>query len=449
MTDDRTLTSPTVADLAAQRHRLHGARPTGTGTWLARRAMLALAGRAGGAVAIRDATGTTSDATDAAGTSFAGGIPTVRTSTGGGPGTPTIVVRDARAYAAVLRRGSVGLGEAYVAGWWDSDDLTGTVRGLFRATEPLRRRLDAAGAALAPVLDALRRPGAPTRARDRDNVRSHYDLSDELFSRFLDETMAYSCAVFTDATTSLADAQRAKFDRICRKLALGSDDHVVEIGTGWGGFALHAATAYGCRVTTTTLSEHQLAEATERVGRAGLARRVTVLGEDYRDLRGRFDALVSIEMVEAVDWRHHRTFMRACRRLVRDDGRIGLQAIVMDEASEPRARHHADFIRAMVFPGGCIPSVRRLVSEAAAAGLRTVDLEDIGAHYAETLRRWRANLHAASGEMERLGFGAALRRLWDLYLAYCEAAFLERHISDVQLVLAPPGWRGGLGTRPA
>jgi cyclopropane-fatty-acyl-phospholipid synthase len=374
--------------------------------------------------------------------------------------TPRLVVHDPRAYRAVLTGGSVGLGESYLAGWWDADDLTAVVRALVVATEPLRRRLDRAGAATHPLLAAVggsraiarRLSPATARAADRRAVQAHYDLPGDLFAVMLDETMAYSCAVFERPGMSLGDAQRAKFDRICRKLRLGPTDHVVEIGTGWGGFAVHAAATTGCRVTTTTVSDAQRQHAVARIAREGLADRVTVLGDDYRDLRGRFDALVSIEMVEAVDWRDHRGFLATCRRLLADDGRMALQAIVLDDASEPRARHHADFIRALVFPGSCIPSVSRLVGIAAQVGLRTVDLEDIGRHYAETLRQWRANLAAALRHdpalAQRPDLDDTLLRLWDLYLAYCEAAFLERHVSDVQLVLAASEWRDHLAVRP-
>lgn len=398
---------------------------------------------------------------------------------------PVVVVHDARAYGAVLRGGSVGLGQSYMAGWWDADDLTATVRALLRAGTGYRQLLDAAGRVLAPALDLVGRANPPKPSDDRVNVRAHYDLPDQIFAAMLDETMAYSCAVFDGPGTSLADAQRAKFDRLCRKLRLGPHDHVIEIGSGWGGFAIHAASTYGCRVTTTTVSERQLVGCKERVARMGLTEQVTVLAEDYRDLRGRFDALVSIEMVEAVDWRLHHTFLRTCRRLLHDDGRMGLQAIVIDDASEPRARHHADFIRAMVFPGSCIPSVSRLVTLAARTGLRTLDVDDIGDHYPATLRHWRHNLLDAiehrsvsmaipndgiGGSRWSIGdprttikdryaatatsqpsadhssrsdtvLGEPWYRLWMLYLAYCEAAFAERHVSDVQMVLTPGRWR--------
>jgi cyclopropane-fatty-acyl-phospholipid synthase len=368
---------------------------------------------------------------------------------GGGEPVARVTVRDPRAYGALLRSGSVGLGTSYVAGWWDADDLTVLVQVLFRWTRRWRARLDGLGRRASAVLDPAARLMAPSPADDRRNVQAHYDLSNDFFELMLDETMTYSCAVFDHPEASLAQAQEAKIDRLCVKLGLRPEDRVVEIGSGWGGFALHAATHYGCRVTTTTISEAQRTYVAKRVAESGLADRVTVLGDDWRDLRGRFSRLVSIEMIEAVDWRRHDEFLSKCANLLDDDGLAVLQAIVIDERSFERAKRHQDFVRRMVFPGGCIPSVASLTASIArTTDLRMVDLEDIGRHYAETLRHWAGNLRERQAEVEHLGVEPAFRRLWALYLAYCEASFLERHLSDVQLVLAKPAWRGRLQTRP-
>jgi cyclopropane-fatty-acyl-phospholipid synthase len=300
------------------------------------------------------------------------------------------------------------------------------------------------------MFDLPSRLMAPGGAVDRRNVQAHYDLSNDFFELMLDETMTYSCAVFEHAQVTLRDAQLAKIDRLCAKLELRPDDRVVEIGTGWGGFALYAAQHYGCRVTTTTISEAQRTYVAKRVAEAGLADRITVLGDHWRDLRGEFDKLVSVEMIEAVDWRHHDQFVARCAALLTDDGLAAVQAIVIDDRSFERAKRHRDFVRRMVFPGGCIPSVESITASLArATDLRIVDLEDIGRHYGETLKRWSANLETNAGAVERLGARTEFRRLWALYLAYCEASFLERHVSDVQLVLAKPAWRGGLHTRRA
>ncbi|MGD0441736.1 MAG: cyclopropane-fatty-acyl-phospholipid synthase family protein [Acidimicrobiales bacterium] len=367
-----------------------------------------------------------------------------------GSGDPLVrmEVHDARVYEALLASRSVGLGSSYVAGWWDSDDLTAFLRTLFARMRPLLERMDSLGRAFAGLLDVPARLAAPSRADDERNVREHYDLSNEFFELMLDDTMTYSCGLFDSPDSSLRDAQVRKMDRLCSKLDLKPGDRLIEIGSGWGGFAIHAARHYGSLVTTTTVSEAQRGYVEDRVAAAGLADRVTVLGAHWRDLRGRFDKLVSVEMIEAVDWRHHDDFLAACAGLLESGGLAALQAIVIDDRSFERAKRHRDFIRAMVFPGGCLPSVASITdSLARATDLRVVDLEDIGRHYAETLRRWAANLDSHEVEIQGLGMGTEFRRLWALYLAYCEAAFLERHVSDVQVVLAKPSWRGRLGAR--
>jgi cyclopropane-fatty-acyl-phospholipid synthase len=360
-----------------------------------------------------------------------------------------VTVHDRRAYGSLLWSASVGLGTSYVAGWWDSDDVTALVRALARDTRLLRERLDRLGRAWGAVLDVPARLAAPGRDDDKRNITEHYDLSNDFFALMLDETMTYSCAVFERPGATLPEAQETKIDRLCTKLELAPTDHLVEIGSGWGGLAVHAATRYGCRLTTTTISDAQRTYVEKRVADAGLADRITVLGLDWRDLAGRFDKVVSVEMVEAVDWRWHDQFLAKCSDLLADDGLAAIQAIVIDDRSFERAKRHQDFVRRMVFPGGCIPSVASLTTSLArATDLRIVDLEDIGRHYAETLRRWADNLAANTDAVATLGVGQEFRRLWDLYLAYCEASFLERHISDVQLVLAKPGRAGRLAARP-
>ena len=368
---------------------------------------------------------------------------------GWGESMARVTVHDRRAYGALLRSGSVGLGTSYIAGWWDTDDLTGLVRALSRHTRPLRRRLDRLGRPWGAVLDIPARLATPDRDDDKRNIAEHYDISNDFFALMLDKTMTYSCAVFERPEATLAEAQETKIDRLCRKLELAPSDHLVEIGSGWGGLAVHAATRYDCRVTTTTISDAQRTYVAKRVADAALSDRITVLGRDWRDLTGRFDKLVSVEMVEAVDWRWHDRFVARCADLLVDDGLAAIQAIVIDDRSFERAKRHQDFVRRMVFPGGCLPSVGSLTASLArASDLRIVDLEDIGRHYVETLRRWADNLAGHADAVEGLGVEPEFRRLWDLYLAYCEASFLERHISDVQLVLAKPGRTGRLAVRP-
>jgi cyclopropane-fatty-acyl-phospholipid synthase len=367
-----------------------------------------------------------------------------------GSGDPIIriTVRDQRFYGAVLRRGSEGLGQSYAAGWWEADDLTGLVRLLLQNLTGPIDLLDRVVPAMSGPLALWQRHRRPTKEADRRNVQAHYDLPGDLFVAMLDETMTYSCAVFDKPDYSLAEAQLAKLDRICRKLDLAPGDQVVEIGTGWGSFALHAAGSYGCRVTTTTVSQAQYDVASRRVEAAGLSDRVRVLGVDYRDLGGRYDKLVSIEMIEAVDWRSHDIFFENCRRLLLPGGLMLLQAIVIADRSYERAKQHDDFIRRFVFPGGCLPSVTAIGNSLTrATDLRVFDLEDIGMHYATTLRCWLESFEDRWPQIAASGLDEKFRRLWTFYLCYCEAAFAERHLSDVQMVLAGPGFRPTAGTR--
>jgi cyclopropane-fatty-acyl-phospholipid synthase len=367
-----------------------------------------------------------------------------------GSGLPqaTMVIHDPAVYPIILAEGSVGFGRTYADGLWDCDDLTSLVRVLSVGLRPVTTVQDRVGQWWGSATDWARRLRPPGRSDDRENIQSHYDLSNEFFALMLDETMMYSSAVFEYPGMDLADAQRAKLDRLCTKLGLVPTDHVVEIGTGWGGFAVHAASTYGCRVTTTTISDAQFRYASKRVADAGLSDRVTVLDEDYRDLTGTFDKLVSIEMIEAVDWRQHDTFFHTCASLLHDDGLMALQAITVDDRSYERAKNGTDFIRELIFPGGCIPSVEAITrSLRRSTPLTVVDLEDIGRHYVETLRRWHENVGRHRREITALGLDDRFQRLWDLYLCYCAGAFAERHISDVQMVMAMPDWVAPMALR--
>jgi cyclopropane-fatty-acyl-phospholipid synthase len=352
-------------------------------------------------------------------------------------------VHDSRLYARVLREGSVGLGEAYADGWWDADDVTTFLRLAHRSLSRTHEVRDRARQIIRPVIDPIARLRRADRQRDRKNIRAHYDLGNELFQHLLDESMMYSCAVFESPNDSLEVASHAKLDRLARILALSPGDRVLEIGTGWGGFAIHAASTYGCHVTTTTISHEQYEFARARVRAAGLEHLVTVREDDYRDVDESFDKLVAIEMIEAVDWREYDAFFAKCRSLLTDDGLLALQAIVVPDASFDRTKHTTDFIKAAIFPGGCLPSVGALTAAATGAGggadLSLVHLDDIGPHYAETLRRWRANLAAARPELAGAGFNERFARLWDFYFSYCEAGFDERYVSVVQLAYAAPG----------
>jgi cyclopropane-fatty-acyl-phospholipid synthase len=361
---------------------------------------------------------------------------------GWGAPEATVCVRSPQAWTALLR-GSRGLAESYRDGLWDTPDLTAVVRVAARNVEGL----DALRRRLTPLREPLQRGRAAFRrntpTRSRRDISAHYDLGNELFGLMLDPTMMYSSAVFDRPGMTLEEASIAKLDRICEKLGLGPEDHVLEIGTGWGGFALHAAATRGCRVTTTTISRAQHDHAVARVAAAGLEDRVTVLLDDYRDLKGRYDKLVSIEMVEAVGWKDFDTFFGVCSDRLTPDGSMLLQAIVMDDRAYQVERASKSFIRTLIFPNGCLPS-REVIARCVArvTDLDAVHLEDLTPHYVETLRRWRGNFEAAEQQLELLGYDERFRRLWRMYLAYCEAGFAERRISLIQTVLAKPRWRG-------
>ena len=341
----------------------------------------------------------------------------------------------------VATKASAGLGESYLDGWWDTDDLTGFVQLVIRNLGPLDRLRSQWDRLSAPVSDVVRKARRPDKHQDKRNIAAHYDLGNDFFSLFLDPTMAYSCGLFESSEVSLEEAQRAKFARLCRLLRLTPDDHLLEIGTGWGGLAVYAAETYGCRVTTTTISEEQHAHALALVAARGLEDRVSVLSLDYRDLAGRYDKLVSVEMIEAVDWRDHDEFFRVCSRLLKDDGLMALQAIVVPDQRFERAKTSQDFIKRFVFPGGCLPSVGAINAACSrATDLSMVRLDEFPQHYAETLFRWRENLAKREEDARALGYDDAFLRLWEFYLCYCEGAYRERYVSVVEAVLAKPGW---------
>jgi cyclopropane-fatty-acyl-phospholipid synthase len=364
---------------------------------------------------------------------------------GAGPGLVAVIeVRDPAFYAELAFGGSVGAAESYMLGQWTTPDLT----ALLRLMLANRTALDSLEGGLARLTAPLRLAAhwlhRNTRAGSRRNISAHYDLGNDFFRLMLDETMMYSCALFERPDMPLADASRAKLDLVCRKLELGPAHHVLEIGTGWGGFALHAAGRYGCRVTTTTISPSQYELARERVRAAGLEDRITVLLEDYRDLRGRYDRLVSIEMIEAIGHRQYGEFFRRSADLLTRDGRMVLQSITIADRHYARARDEVDFIKRYIFPGCCIPSVGALTTAMVTdSDLRLVHLEDIGPHYATTLAAWRRNFHAHLEEVRALGYPDSFIRMWEFYLCYCEAGFRERYIGDAQMIFTKPGARPG------
>ncbi|MFN8160269.1 MAG: cyclopropane-fatty-acyl-phospholipid synthase family protein [Solirubrobacterales bacterium] len=351
-------------------------------------------------------------------------------------------VHDPAAWSGPLR-GSAGLGEGYMAGHWDSDDLVALLR---IGARELRHLEGLRGAVARPrgLLHRLARVVPEnTRSGARRHVAAHYDLGNDLFEAFLDPRMMYSCAYFAGPGEGIEEAQLAKLERICERLDLGPSDHLLEIGTGWGGLAVHAATHCGCRVTTTTISAAQHALARERVRAAGLDSTVTLLLEDYRDLRGRYDKLVSIEMIEAVGWQYFDQFFARCGALLADRGLMFLQAITIDDRIYEIEKGARSFANTHIFPGGCLPSVAKIADcVARMTDMRAVWMQDITAHYPPTLAAWRERFLGAWEALRERGYDERFRRMWTFYLCSSEAGFLERRIGDVQMLYAKPGWRG-------
>lgn len=357
------------------------------------------------------------------------------------PDAPTRTVRvlDPAFYGAAAFGGSVGIAEAYIEAAWETDDLPGLIETLTTDLGAARHLEGPLSALLAPLSRAAYRLERNTRAGSRRNIVAHYDLGNAFFALFLDPTMTYSCAIFENGATTLEQAQTEKIDRVCRKLELRPQDHLLEIGTGWGALAVHAAGRYGCRVTTTTISDEQHRLAQARVREAGLQDRVTVLRRDYRDLSGQFDKLASVEMVEAVGREHLGDYFDACSRCLKPDGAALIQAIVIRDQFFEKASRRRDFLKKYIFPGSCLPSVAAMLDAVnSRTDLRTWHLEDLGPHYATTLRFWREAFMSRLDEVRSMGFDDRFIRMWEYYLAYCEGVFRARHVGDVQILLTKP-----------
>ena len=347
----------------------------------------------------------------------------------------TLHVHSLSLYRTLLTGGSLGAAEAYMEGQWSCDDLTALVRILCRNLS----QLESMEKGLARIAGWFARAGhwisRNTREGSRKNIAAHYDLSNSLFKLFLDPTMMYSSAVFESESQSLESAAVAKLDRICQSLDLQPTDHLVEIGTGWGGMALHAAKNYGCRVTTTTISKEQHALASQRIREAGLQDRVTLLMTDYRDLVGQYDKLVSVEMIEAVGDEFLPTYFAACDRLLKPGGKMLIQAITMPDQRYATYLKSVDFIQKYIFPGGCLPSVGAMQAAVSqGTGLRLTGLFEFAESYAITLRNWRERFFQRIDEVRELGFDDRFIRMWEYYLCYCEGAFRERAVGVAQLV---------------
>ncbi len=359
-----------------------------------------------------------------------------RMGSAGAPRTSRIVVRNKDMFRRIASRGRVGFGEAYQAGDWTTDDLVAFLETLALTAEDIRRRPPAS---LVPTAIS-RRPRLPNPAdlvRARRDIRYHYDLGNDLYKIFLDPSMTYSCAYFERPGQSLEDAQQAKYRRLCEKLRIGPEHHVLEVGCGWGGFAMHAARERGCRVTGITLSIEQAEEARARVVAAGLDDRIDIVIQDYREMRGRYDRIVSIEMIEAVGYDGLPTYFRALDRLLAPGGSIGIQAITVPDQRLERYRRGTDWIREYIFPGGfCPPLSSMLDAMRRSSELQVEGIENIGIHYADTLHIWRETFMARRDEVLALGFDETFVRTWEFYLAFCEAGFRTRALGDLQMVLS-------------
>ena len=358
------------------------------------------------------------------------------------PATAQLRVMSPKFYSDIAFGGSIGAGEAYIHGHWACNDLSELLRILIRNREVLEK-IDSGLALLsAPLQKAFHALNRNTRKGSRKNIAAHYDLGNDFYELWLDPSMMYSCAYFDTPDTPLDIASAAKLDRICRKLNLGPDDSVIEIGTGWGGFAIHAAKHYGCHVTTTTISQQQHDFAKQAIRNAGLEDRITLLFRDYRDLEGRFDKLVSIEMIEAVGHEYHDSYFRKCCDLLKPDGQMLLQAITIADQRYDEYKTGVDFIKRYIFPGGCLTSVTDMTRTLTRhTDMRVIHLEDIGPHYATTLRHWHERFLDKIDDVRKLGYSDAFIRMWQFYLAYCESAFIERAIGDVQMLIMRPDAR--------
>ncbi len=354
-----------------------------------------------------------------------------------------VEIRTPRAYSRIALGGSVGTGESYVDADWECADLVSLTR-LFVLNRDLLNSLDGGlGTAFQPLQRFLHRLRSNDVTQARVNIQAHYDLGNDFFSLFLDETWMYSAGYFATPETTLIEAQHEKNDRLCRKLGLRPEHHLLEIGTGWGGFAIHAAKNYGCRVTTTTISEAQLEHARARVREEGLEDQITLLYHDYRTLEGSYDRLVSIEMIEAVGVKYLDGYFAKCASLLKPDGMMALQSILIQDQFFEQAAKSVDFIQTHIFPGAAIPSVARIKESVLDhTDFKLAHQEDFGEDYARTLREWSTNLTKNRDQIGRRGYPEHLFRLWQYYFAYCEGGFLERQIGVGQFVFTKPRSRG-------
>ena len=352
----------------------------------------------------------------------------------------SLSIHDPQLYPEILFKGSLGAAESYIKGYWSTNNLTDVTRLFVANSDLLNREMDAGWSRItAPLMRTYHWLRKNTQSGSKKNIVAHYDLSNEFFRLFLDRSMGYSCGIFEHDNSTLHEAQINKFEKICKKLDLKEEDNVIEIGGGWGGFAMHAVQNYGCRVTTTTISNNQFLYMQNIFADSGLKEKVTVLKQDYRELTGRFNKLVSIEMIEAVGHHFLDTFFAKCCELLKPDGMMALQAITIPDHEFKRHKNSVDFIKRYIFPGSCIPSVSVIKKCIKLhTDLHLTHFEDITPHYATTLRLWRERFFANLEKVKTMGFSNNFIRMWEYYLASCEGSFQERYNGDVQMIFARP-----------
>lgn len=353
-----------------------------------------------------------------------------------------ISVNHISAYRAVLFGGTVGSGEAYIDNTWWSPDLTQVIR-LMVANMAMLQKMDSRWSAFSGAINRfLLRFSSNTKDGSKRNISAHYDLSNDFFALFLDKSMQYSSGIYPHASSSLESASFNKLERVCKQLNLSSNDHLLEIGTGWGGLAIHAAKRFGCRVTTVTISQKQFEYARDWVEQEGLRSLVDVQLKDYRDIRGKFDKLVSIEMIEAVGHQFYKNYFSRCSQFLRPKGLMLIQAITVPDQRYDYAKNRADFIKKYIFPGGCLPSIEVIAKNIRAyTDMQIVSLDDITLHYAKTLADWKNEFFKKMDQVADQGFSDQFVRMWDFYLSYCEGGFRERVIGTSQIVFAKPANR--------
>jgi cyclopropane-fatty-acyl-phospholipid synthase len=354
-----------------------------------------------------------------------------------------ITVHDPRFYGALAFGGSIGVSEAFMQKFWSVNDLTKLIRIMAINQNAMDQLESLFNVFLKPILKCLHYLNQNSVKGSRINISKHYDLGNDFFSLFLDSTMMYSSAVFKNPQDSLYKGSIHKLEMVCQGLELNAQDHVIEIGSGWGGFAIYAAQNYGCKVTTTTISKQQYLYIKQKIKDLKLTHKITVLLSDYRHLKGQFSKLVSIEMLEAVGYQYYDTYFKVCSHLLKPDGIAFIQTITIADQRYEKAKHSVDFIQRYIFPGSCIPSLTALQNSITeSSDLKIYQVRDIGDHYARTLALWREAFFKKLSQVKALGFDEVFIRMWHFYLAYCEGGFKEKVISDIHLKLVKPGFRG-------